>query len=220
MLDSIISFVKENFLADMVGLPFQTLAENLGLSALCAIGILAIFHLTRGKTTVNRNFAFTLVMLPPVACMVSMIVTNAFVVAVGMVGALSIIRFRHIVRESKDLAIVFWSVSAGIGCGVTQVRRIVIPACVIIAALALAVRLLQGRGCFGTLSVKTSGSVLDIEDILRESTLKYNLKYKSIGDTSELFYEVKHRKRGVIDHAVFERLSSLEAVSSVRFIEM
>jgi hypothetical protein len=162
MLDTILNFIREYILADVVGLPFRTLAENMVLSSLCAIGILIVFHITSGRSTVNRSFAYTLIILPPVACMVSMIITNAFVVAVGMVGALSIIRFRHIVRESKDLAFVFWSVSTGIGCGVTQIRRIVIPTSIIIAVLILAVRLLQGARHFGTLSVKTSGSVLDV----------------------------------------------------------
>ena len=200
--------------------PDFIMIENLILSALFGTGILIVFYITYSKISIGRSFAFTLILLPPVSCMVAMIISNDFYIAVGMVGALSIIRYRHSMKDAKNLMFVFWAVSAGLACGFTQ-RRIAVVSFMIIALIALAVYFITERRRTGMLVVRTCGSAEDIEEILKELSISYNVRYKSLDEACDILFEIKSkfRRRKQIDSTVCERLMLLDEVSSVKFIE-
>jgi uncharacterized membrane protein YhiD involved in acid resistance len=170
---------------------------------------------------------FTLLMLPPVACMVAMIITNDLVLAVGMVGALSIVRFRHSMKESNNLVFIFWAVTAGIACGLGLLRIAAISS-TIIAVFMLAIHFITVYKRSGTLSVRTTGgaekSVIskdEVERVLNGFPMKYSIKYESLGETSDVLYDIKHRgirKRDVFK-TICKEILSLEGVTSVKYIE-
>ena len=195
--------------------------ENLLISALCGIGIFFVFYVTYRKVSVSRSFTYTLIMLPPISCMIAIGISNDLVLAAGMLGALSIIRFRHSVKETKNLVFVFWAVTAGITCGLS-IRRIVLIWCFIVALLALAIHFLFERRRFGTVAVRTSGGTEEIESIFDEFSIAYDVKHKSMNETSDILYECKYKKGNdkIIVKNVCERIMRLEGVYSVRFIEM
>ena len=58
--------------------------------------------------------------------MIMSIISNNIALSLGMVGALSIIRFRTAVKDVRDATYIFWAIAAGIGCGVSQYALIVI----------------------------------------------------------------------------------------------
>jgi len=201
--------------------------ENLILSLLCAVGILVVFFLTYRNISVNSSFMFTLIILPPVACMVAQVITNDIVLAVGMVGALSIVRFRHSMKESKNLVFVFWAVTAGIACGLS-LRSIAITANIIIAVFVLIVHVLTNRRRYGSLSVRTidmsnnKNVQGEIEKILEELSLTYEMKYKDTGNVSNILYEFRNKK-GIDktnDALICEKIMSIAGVSSVKLIKM
>ena len=198
----------------------QTL-ENVFLSSLCGIGIYLVFYVTYKKVSVSRSFAYTLVLLPHVSCMIAIIVNNDIVLAAGMLGSLSIIRFRHSMKESKNLVFVFWAVTAGIICGLSF-RRIALLWCCIMAVLTLAIYFLANQKRFGTLAVRTSSGTEEIEKIFNEFSVAYAIKYKNVDETYDILYEFRHKKS--IDNGsiqtICERIMLIEGVSSVRFIEM
>jgi len=211
--------------------------QNLVLALLCGAGILAVFYITYRSVSVSRSFSFTLLILPPVACMVAQVITNDIVLAVGMVGALSIIRFRHSMKEAKNLVFIFWAVTAGIACGLS-LRWIVTVSCAIIAVFVLVVHFFTERKSYGTLSVKACGTAAaavgegdargiekileEVENIFKDLSLKYEIKYKSINETSDILYELRHKKRidNVVDEVVCEKIMLVDGVSAVKFIKM
>lgn len=196
-------------------------------AALCGIGIFIVFYITHRKISVSRGFAFTLIMLAPVTAMVAVIISYDLVIAVGMLGALSIIRFRHSMKESKNLVFVFWSVTAGLLCGLSFIE-IAMAGCVITAALAVAVHFYTESGNYGTLSIKTNSEAGEIEKILDEHSVKYQVKYRGaqkdsdINENTDILYELRYKKakKDTIDSDVCKKIICLEGVVSVRFIEM
>lgn len=194
---------------------------NLGFALLFGISIFAVFYFTHRKISVSRSFAFTLVLLSPIAAMVSVIVSNDIVLAVGMLGALSIIRFRHSMKESDNLVYVFWAVTAGISCGFSYVV-ITFAWCALAAAAALAIHFIGKHRSYAALTVKTRGKAEGIEDVLREFSLDYELKYQNANDTSDMLFELKHKKgaKGLSGSALCDRLMQLDGVSSVNFVEV
>jgi len=211
-------FSLYNFIEEVIGdfLIFYLLL----LAALCGILIVVIFYITYRNTSVNRSFIFTLLMLPPVACMVAMIITNGIVLAVGMVGALSIVRFRHSMKESKNLVFIFWAVTSGLACGLA-LTRIALFSSAVIAIFVLAIHFFTERRRSGTLAVHTTGGTDEVEIILNGFPVEYSIKYESLGETSNILFEIKHKgktNKGIYK-TICEKVFSLEGVTSVKYIE-
>lgn len=68
----------------------------------------------------SRKFNVTLVMLTIVTTLVMNVIGNNIALSLGMVGALSIVRFRTAVKDSRDTAYIFWAIAVGICCGVSD----------------------------------------------------------------------------------------------------
>ena len=92
---------------------------NLKKAAL-ALGILIYLVYRKFYTGVvySRSFAVTLVGMCVLTCMVTLAISTNVVISLGMVGALSIVRFRTAIKDSRDTVYIFWSIIVGICCGV------------------------------------------------------------------------------------------------------
>ena len=65
----------------------------------------------------SQSFMITNIFLSVIVCMVIMIIGNSISRAFALVGALSIIRFRTVIKDTKDIVYIFWSLAAGMACG-------------------------------------------------------------------------------------------------------
>lgn len=72
------------------------------------------------KTFYSKNFNTSLAVVAVVTAAIILTVQSNIVISLGMVGALSIVRFRTAIKEPMDLAFMFWSISVGIICGAGQ----------------------------------------------------------------------------------------------------
>lgn len=79
-----------------------------------------LYRLTSDGPGSSRSFMNTLVMLSMITAMVMMVIGNSVARAFGLVGALSIIRFRTAVKDTRDTAFVFLALAAGMAAGTTQ----------------------------------------------------------------------------------------------------
>ena len=105
---------KSSFLENVS--EFSILDTLIGLAVALVIGlfIFIIYKKTLTGVLYSSGFALTLVGLSLVTTLVIMAVTSNVVLSLGMVGALSIVRFRTAIKEPLDLAFLFWSIAAGI----------------------------------------------------------------------------------------------------------
>ena len=114
IFDAIKKSVLEGFSAQM------TLADiiiSLGSAFLAGLFILAIYRLTRTGVSRNRQIESTLLLVTPISAMIVLTITSNLALSLGMVGALSIVRFRTAVKDASDTAFMFWSVASGITAG-------------------------------------------------------------------------------------------------------
>lgn len=84
-----------------------------------AIGlvIVAVYRISHRGLTYERSFLVTLVMMAPIVALVMMLIGSNLALSLGLVGALSIIRFRNVIRDSRDMVYLFWGVAVGLSCG-------------------------------------------------------------------------------------------------------
>ena len=118
MLNQIITFFKTTFENE-----FQTtmsgdrIATGLLVSFFVALFVVLIYRVTFQGVAFQKSFVFSLVLLSMVASVVIMTVTTNLTLSLGMVGALSIVRFRTAVKDPTDTVFMFWAISAGIMAG-------------------------------------------------------------------------------------------------------
>jgi uncharacterized membrane protein YhiD involved in acid resistance len=82
-----------------------------------AVYIFAVYRIVTRKTFYNKNFNISLAAVAVIVAAVIMTIQSSIVVSLGMVGALSIVRFRTAVKDPMDLVFMFWAISIGIICG-------------------------------------------------------------------------------------------------------
>lgn len=91
---------------------------NVGVSAILGCLIYISYMLSHKGTIYSRKFGVTLVALTVMTGTVMTVIGNNIALSLGMVGALSIVRFRTALKDSRDTVYVFWTIIAGICCGV------------------------------------------------------------------------------------------------------
>ena len=93
------------------------IAAALGMAAVLALYIYLIYKLVTRSAFYSRDFNKSLAMLPVITAGILLAMQSRFVISLGSVGALSIVRFRNAVKDPMDLVFLFWSISIGIVCG-------------------------------------------------------------------------------------------------------
>ena len=107
----------------------------LAAACLIAVYIFFIYRLITRKTFYNKNFNISLVALALITTAIILSIQSSVVISLGMVGALSIVRFRTAVKEPMDLVFLFWSISVGIICGAGLFEIAVFSSLLITAAI-------------------------------------------------------------------------------------
>ncbi len=107
-------FLKMVYTGDI---QFPAMLRLLLISCLFAAYVFFVYRLLTRKTFYNKNFAVSLAAVSVIVTAIILTVQSSLVVSLGMVGALSIVRFRTAVKEPMDLAFLFWSISIGIIVG-------------------------------------------------------------------------------------------------------
>ena len=94
-----------------------TVVTTLAMAAVMGIFIYGIYRITSKDGFYNRDFNKSLAVLPAITAGIMLAMQSNLVISLGMVGALSIVRFRNAVKNSADLTFLFWSISMGIVVG-------------------------------------------------------------------------------------------------------
>tara|TARA_B100001564_G_scaffold358017_1_gene375636 strand:- start:1131 stop:1811 length:681 start_codon:yes stop_codon:yes gene_type:complete len=95
----------------------QEILINLTLAFILGVIVSIIYKKTHKGLSYSQSFMVTNIFVAVIVCMVIMIIGNNLARAFALVGALSIIRFRTVVKDTKDTAFIFWSLAVGMASG-------------------------------------------------------------------------------------------------------
>ena len=114
---------------------------NIALGLVTAVLMGAVIYFIYSKFYVgviySKSFAITLVGMTVLTAMVTLAISTNIVISLGMVGALSIVRFRTAVKDPLDLLYLFWAITTGITAGAGMYLLVVITAAVMIGMIVL-----------------------------------------------------------------------------------
>ncbi len=102
--------------------PLSFVMINVLASLLCGLIIYGVYKKTYTGVLFSRNLGITMVIVSVVTSLIVMAISGNLALSLGMIGALSIIRFRTPIKDPKDTAFLFWSVTEGIVCGISAYK--------------------------------------------------------------------------------------------------
>lgn len=117
-MQQILDFFKDTFLTEFeTTMTGDRIASGLLVSFFVTIFMILVYRVTYQGVSFSKSFCFSLILLSMVTSVVIMTVTSNLALSLGMVGALSIIRFRTAVKDPADTVFMFWSITIGIMAG-------------------------------------------------------------------------------------------------------
>lgn len=155
---------------------------SIALGLVTALLMGAVIYVVYSKFYVgviySRSFAITLVGMTILTTMVTLAISTNIVISLGMVGALSIVRFRTAVKDPLDLLYLFWAITTGITAGAGMYMLVVLTAVVMIAMIALFYHH-QQKGRIYILVVRYTSQEAGDDVIRAFGKMKYFIKSKT-----------------------------------------
>ena len=184
------------------------------LSSLAGLITFGIFFFNKLKFVVNYNHFFTFLLLPPITAAITKMIAGNLALSLGMVGALSIVRFRNPVRSPLELSVYFFLITTGIVFNVSIKFGIIFITCIYLLILFgnLLIKFLNRhkRNLFDDQSSKIIEAVFlnQIKDLENDKNLIFTSKNQSDNGKIHYTYRVK-----IVDKNSLQKIISKEPLS-------
>ena len=208
---------KSSFLESVT--EFSAIDTLIGMAFALVIGlfIFVIYKKTFSGIMYSSGFAMTLVGLSLVTTLVIMAVTSNVVLSLGMVGALSIVRFRTAIKEPMEIVFLFWALAVGIVIGAGMIPLAVIGSVIIGLILVLfANRKISSMPYILIVNCSDETAEENAMNIIEKSVEKYLVKSKTVNSAGvELTAEI--RVKDALTSFV-NRLNDINGVSGATLV--
>ena len=178
---SVQDFIKKSILESGVYDGVTLVNAALGLLTALIMGTLIYLVYRKFYTGVifSRSFAITLIGMTVLTAMVTLAISSNIVISLGMVGALSIVRFRTAVKDPLDLLYIFWAITTGITSG-AQMYVLVLVAAVVMVVMIILFHHKQQNGRIYILVVHYTGDNAGDDVIRALGKTKHFIKSKTL----------------------------------------
>ena len=198
------------------GIDLTVMFVCIGITALMALFICFIYKMINKNSFYDRSFHLSLFSLAVITSAIILTIQSNIVVSLGMVGALSIVRYRTAIKNPMDLVFLFWSVAIGIVCGAGFAMIGIIGSIVLTIGLILfSIR----KGERGSLVLVVNAEQYiekEIERVLANTCKTWRVRARNITEGHvSLAIELKTQE----PHQLVEAVNGLEHVTSVSLVE-
>ena len=211
---SIIDIIQGKFIQEFSAISMGDVVVSITLSFLLSLFIVFIYRSTYAGVNFSSSFAGCLMMISMVTTLVILVISSNVVLSLGMVGALSIVRFRTAVKEATDTAFLFWAIATGILCGAGYVT-ISILATLLLGLLFVVIHVLSKKHKYGSyMIVARYEADSEVEDKIM-ALPGFTMKNKSMThDLTELVGEVRLKDNNP------RSINALRSIPGVREISL
>ena len=184
---------KSNFLENVNTFSTLDVLLALGLAFVIGLFIFMIYKKVYSGVMYSESFGISLIAMAMITSLVIIAVTSNVVLSLGMVGALSIVRFRTAVKEPMDIAFMFWAIGAGIVLGAGLIPLAVIGSVLIgIMIVVFSLRRTMDTPYILVVNCNHAGTEADAKNVIKEQTKRCILKSKSVTRNGvELTFEIR-----------------------------
>lgn len=186
---------KSGFLENVTAVSLPDMALALALSFCLGLFIYFVYKKTYSGVMFSRTFGGSLVAMTMITTMVILAVTSNVVLSLGMVGALSIVRFRTAIKEPMDIAFLFWAIAGGIVLAAGMIPLAVIGSVIIgLILIVFCNRKSSEKPFIAVITCVDGDAEKRVDEYLNTQVKKAVVKSKSAQKGSiELSYEVSLR---------------------------
>ena len=204
---------KDSFLGEFEGImDLKTIFIQLAIATLFAAYIFFIYRILTRKTFYSKTFNISLVAMTIITAAIILTIQSNIVLSLGMVGALSIVRFRTAIKDPLDLAFLYWSISVGIICG-AGLSAIAFALSIIMTVGIFVVQYYPAKKLSKILVVNSKDTTKDtaILELVKKEDRNCVVKSKNLTATSlDMIIEVKVSD----DSTLIHDLLAIEGVTS------
>ena len=162
-----------------------TVIVALGIACVLALYIFFVYRVVTRKTFYSKNFNISLAGVTVITAGLILTMQSSIVLSLGMVGALSIVRFRTAIKDPMDLMFLFWSISVGIICGAGLAQIAVILSVIITVGILVLDHLPVAKA---PLLLVVNADNPDAEEVVSRAVAKYvkhfNVKSRNMTQNS------------------------------------
>jgi uncharacterized membrane protein YhiD involved in acid resistance len=198
------------------GIDIQTIILQLLITTLLALYVFFVYRLVTRKTFYSSTFNLTLIAMAIITAAIILTIQSNIVLSLGMVGALSIIRFRTAIKDPLDLVFLYWSISIGIICG-AGLSVIAVSLTVLMSAVVLLMQKYPTKKESMILIVNSTNHKNDqlILDVVKKYCKYYKVKSKNVTSSSlDMIIEIKvPQESDLVDEVI-----KIEGVSSASIL--
>ena len=211
--DIIKKSILESFNSDITN---TTIIISMVITILIALYIYAIYRLCSNKNFYSKDFNKTLAIMSVITAAIVLAMQSTLVISLGMVGALSIVRFRNAVKNPLDLLFLFWSISVGIICGASLYQVAIIMSLAVTILLLLLEVVKPPKAPY---LLVLNGTNKDMEEnlmqILKTNAKGYQIKARNIGtDGINMVVELRTKK----EKDLLSECEKIEGITNVSLL--
>lgn len=206
---------KSSFADKIISVSFLDIFIALALALVMGLFIMQVYKKTFKGVMYSESFAISLIGLSLITTIIILAVTSNVVLSLGMVGALSIVRFRSAIKEPIDIVYLFWSISVGIIIGAGLIPLAIIGSVFIGIVLILFVnRKTVNNPYILVITCEDDNAENQTLNLISKSVGKYNVKSKTISPINGIEMTVEIALKGESTKFVNE-ISKANGVSNV-----
>lgn len=189
---------------------------SMSVALILSIFVALTYKLTYTGVAYNKKFNTSLIMMSLITTMVMNILGSSLALSLGMVGALSIVRFRTAVKDSRDTTFIFWSISIGLGAGSSNFYIVTIGSIFVAIVTILLTFGFKNKDSYLIIVRSSLKSIEEVRAKLFRSYKASKLRSETITDDYvEIVYQVKFKK----DQNV-EDYEAIKSIDGVHFVNM
>lgn len=210
---------KKSFLTNFNATDISTsdIVVTLLVTLLLALYIFFIYRIISRKSFYNKSFNISLAALALITAAIIITIQSSIVVSLGMVGALSIVRFRTAVKDPLDLVFLFWAIAVGIICGV-GLYNVAGVVSIIVTILIFVLDLIPVAKVPMILVVRTAYNDMqeDIIGVVAESSSYYKVKSRNMtGNQLNMIIELRTKE----ESKLLDNIWNLEGVEYASLLD-
>ena len=193
------------------------IAVILLITLVISLYVFFIYRILNRKNFYNKNFNISLVALALITATIIIAIQSSIVVSLGMVGALSIVRFRTAVKDPLDLVFLFWALSVGIICGV-GLFEVAIISSIVVTMIVFGLDWLPISKVPVLLVIQADGKKVEREVLktVSECTKYYKVKSRNLSKGKfNMVVEVRVKK----EEDLFGKVSDIEGIGHISLID-
>lgn len=217
-------FLYDSLVTSTGALSLTDVVINFLAACIISVLIYVSYQISHSGPVYSRRFNVSLVMLVLITTLVMNVIGNNIALSLGMVGALSIVRFRTAIKDPRDTAYIFWAIAVGVCCGVSDYMIAGIGTIIIFMFLILFGFVRDNDRIM--IIVKMDSSALEHfgnqMESLFEGKAQLRLENNSIGENrAEAIYEVSDghlKKMESVHGSCVRQLSAIEGVHTVSLV--